>query len=108
MAGGIGPVKLLSPIVKLLRFGNEEKSKLSRVPLSFFPVRSISETELETLQRIPVQLQILVRLASDHESSKEDEGKLFFHLTRASPCLVVDTVARVNGSNERKKTERRW
>lgn len=104
MSGGIGPVKLLSLIMNRLRSGNVVKPNLASVPLSCFPERLISETEPAELQIIPVQLQRLVRFVRDQELSNEDEGRLFFHFNRASPCLVVNTVVRVDGSKEKIKT----
>ena len=69
-----------------------------------FSQRLISETEPAELQVMPVQLQRFSRLVSDQEWRKEEGARLFFHFTRASPSCLV---ARMDSSDERKKTKRR-
>ena len=104
MAGGIGPEKKLSARVRFLRFGNEVKPNSDSIPSSCFSQRLISETEPAELQVMPVQLQRFSRLVSDQEWRKEEGARLFFHFTRASPSCLV---ARMDSSDERKKTKRR-
>ena len=50
-------------------------------------------------QTIAVQLKRLLKLVRYHELSKEEGDRLFFHLMRASACIVGDDMI-LAGSKE--------
>ena len=106
MVEGIGPSRLLLVRSKRVRVENSVKLKSVSEPLMFALERFIWETVADESQTMEVQLQRLLRLVSDHEAREvgEEEVKLFFHLMRASACVLGDDVI-FNGSNE---IRRRW
>lgn len=101
MPDGTNPLKLLPLRLKTATFASDVKSSWSRVPVILAPERFIPEIVVPALlQTIPVQLQRLVTLLRDHESREEDD-KLFFHLTRACASVVADELM-FKGRNEEK------
>lgn len=92
MPPGIAPRRLLPLRLKLVRFGNELKTSLSKVPSRFASDKWIWETEPASLQRMPVHEQRFVMLLWDHDV-RDDDDKVFFHLSRASASDVAEDVS---------------
>ncbi|KAF4387079.1 hypothetical protein G4B88_024651 [Cannabis sativa] len=90
MAVGMSPESLQLLRLKTVMSRNGVKLKLSNFPLSSKLERSICETSsLETSQTTLVQLQRLMMLLLDHESREDGSNtKVFFHVMRASACVV--------------------
>lgn len=101
MSCGIDPPRLLLLRFKRVRVDNEMKSNSASVPVRLASARFISETVRALWQTMAVQLQRLLRLVSDHESRGEGE-RLFFHLIRASACVLGDDVI-FHGRKESKR-----
>lgn len=102
MAGGIGPLRLLLLRSKRVRSRNAVKLNWASVPLRLALERFISETVPDESQTMVVQLQRFLRLVRDHELKGGGVERLFFHLIRASACVVGDAVM-FTESKERKR-----
>ena len=88
---------------------NGVKLNCSNVPVRFRLVRFIWEISpvVESSQIMEVQLQRLFRLERDQEFKEGgEEDKLFFHLSRASACVLGEEVI-FNGSKASNRTRRR-
>ncbi|KAF4387104.1 hypothetical protein G4B88_024676 [Cannabis sativa] len=105
MAGGMEPESLQLLRLKTVMIRNGVKLKLSNFPLSSKLERSICEiSPLETSQTTLVQLQRLMMLLLSHESREDGSNtKLFFHVMRASACVVGEQVI-FNGSQTKYMT----
>lgn len=78
------------------------KSNWVSVPERFASDSFISEIVPVVWQTMAVQLQRFLRLVRYHELRDEEGERLFFHLMRASACVVGDDVI-LTGSKESKR-----
>lgn len=103
MAVGKESLSLLELRLRLVSFLDELKSNSTSVPPSSVPERSISDMLPATSQTMPVQLQRFPMLARDHdEFTVVEENKVFFHLTRASACVIEEYLV-LKGSKDKKR-----
>lgn len=101
------PLKKFPLRFKLVRFGNAEKSRGSRVPRRLARGRSMAEMEPAALQRMPRHWQRVVVVVEDHELRSGDGERVVFHLSRASASVVDGEDVALKGDDERREKQRR-